>query len=186
MWTRAAACSVWSGLSWASFWAASSRSSSWTSDRSCSDARVAPLDGGQDLGDFAHVGQFTPRQPPRPAWRAIGAGRASGDEMVQRVGTRRWRSALPCASAVWGHCRGTSASARRNEGRCLARFGVIDLRAQAEVPSALRTDTRMARRSRKNRHTGEARRLPSLPKFTEKCQIYVPFDRHTAFNSRCT
>src|SRR5262245_19283893 len=37
---------------------------------------VALLDGGQDLGDFAHVGQFTPREPARLDRRAIEAGRA--------------------------------------------------------------------------------------------------------------
>src|SRR5262245_23970779 len=39
-------------------------------------AGVALLDGGQDLGDFAHVGQSTPLEPARLDRRAIEAGRA--------------------------------------------------------------------------------------------------------------
>src|SRR5262249_60019616 len=56
--------------------------------------RVAPLDGGQDLGDFAHVGQFTPRKPARLAWRAIEAEWASSRKVRQPDGSRRWRYAL--------------------------------------------------------------------------------------------
>ena len=40
-------------------------------------AGVALLDGAQDAGDFAHVGQFIPRKPARLAWRAIEAERVS-------------------------------------------------------------------------------------------------------------
>jgi hypothetical protein len=39
-------------------------------------SRVTLLDGGQDLGDFAHAGQFTPRKPARLAERGIEAERA--------------------------------------------------------------------------------------------------------------
>ena len=40
------------------------------------DEGVTGLDSGQELGDFAHVGQFNPRKPARLAWRAIEAERA--------------------------------------------------------------------------------------------------------------
>src|SRR5262249_12364498 len=56
--------------------------------------RVALLDGGQDAGCFAHVGQFTPRRPTRLAWWELAAERASWRKIWQADENRHWRSPL--------------------------------------------------------------------------------------------
>src|SRR5262249_11991794 len=103
--------------------------------------RIAALDGRQDAGDIAHVGQCTPRQLTRLAWWASGAERTSSDESRQPEGNGHWRDATLSPRLFCGHCRSTIGIGTNEGRRCLARSGLLDLRSEAEFASALRPDT---------------------------------------------